>query len=473
MSNHPHATRPRWLLLVLAGLLVVGVGAAVPLISSGASHLPAGGTSQPTAITAPIERRQIVDAIDVEASVSRQFQTPVRIQSVPAVGRPIVTGFSLEPSAQVTEGTVVVEVSGRPVVALQGRLPAYRDLRPGDSGPDVRQLQLALVRLGYPNTDPPGEFESSTARSVERLWRSLGYTVVLTDENYVVQSRHLQDAVAQARRSLKLLRLDLEQAEVAQEQAQMGPNQRDREVGVAGPGGEGASAFDSAAAVARARIYLNGARDGLEAAIAAREEYLEVNGPTVPANEVVFVPRLPAVLAAAAAPLGSDPAESHLTLASGPLRLTAQLPPTTAAQVHPGLAAVFDCGGTRVNAKLRTLREIVKEVESANKPQSRPARAIFQVHRRFSLRGAGSCSGTIVLRKTALGPVVPVSALMTAADGATTVETLDSSDRLTSVAVDVLLAAEGWAAIRAAGGDELAGNRVVVGHVLAAPESLL
>ena len=55
-------------------------------------------------------------------------------------------------------GDVLVEVTGRPVIALTGPLPAYRDLVVGDIGPDVAQLEQALAAIGF----DPGEPDDDT-----------------------------------------------------------------------------------------------------------------------------------------------------------------------------------------------------------------------------------------------------------------------------------------------------------------------
>ncbi|MEU5780233.1 hypothetical protein [Micromonospora lupini] len=74
---------------------------------------------------------------------------------------------------QVRSGRVVAEVSGRPVIVLPGRFPAYRELKSNDEGPDVRQLQQALrPRYGTPIT---GKFDPRTASDLRRLYKSIGY----------------------------------------------------------------------------------------------------------------------------------------------------------------------------------------------------------------------------------------------------------------------------------------------------------
>ena len=60
-----------------------------------------------------------------------------------------MTQVAVDIGDEVLEGTRLIEVSGRPVFALQGDVPVYRTLTPGMAGADVAQMQVALARLGY------------------------------------------------------------------------------------------------------------------------------------------------------------------------------------------------------------------------------------------------------------------------------------------------------------------------------------
>jgi peptidoglycan hydrolase-like protein with peptidoglycan-binding domain len=59
-------------------------------------------------------------------------------------------------------GEVAMTVDGRPVFVLPGAIPMHRDLRPGDTGPDVRQLERALQRLGVSPGPVDGRYDAST-----------------------------------------------------------------------------------------------------------------------------------------------------------------------------------------------------------------------------------------------------------------------------------------------------------------------
>lgn len=78
----------------------------------------------------------------------------------------------------IRQGGVLYRLDGEPVLLLYGRTPAYRDLAEGATaddvtGPDVRQLNAALVALGYATTDQldptSDEFGWETKAAVKRL----------------------------------------------------------------------------------------------------------------------------------------------------------------------------------------------------------------------------------------------------------------------------------------------------------------
>ena len=77
----------------------------------------------------------------------------------------------------VANGEELAEIDGQPLFALTGTVPAWRDLTPGESGPDVTELQKALASLGYyDDGDTPGYFGSATEYAVSLYYEHLGYT---------------------------------------------------------------------------------------------------------------------------------------------------------------------------------------------------------------------------------------------------------------------------------------------------------
>lgn len=85
----------------------------------------------------------------------------------------------------VSEGQVLYDVSGSPVVLLYGTTPAYRTLSEGatdsaTSGADVANLNYDLVALGYLTSaeiaSEPSDFTAYTKAGVEKLQAALGVT---------------------------------------------------------------------------------------------------------------------------------------------------------------------------------------------------------------------------------------------------------------------------------------------------------
>jgi peptidoglycan hydrolase-like protein with peptidoglycan-binding domain len=70
----------------------------------------------------------------------------------------------------IARGDELYRVNERPVTLLLGTIPMYRDLAPGNSGPDVRQLEANLQKLGYAGFAADNQYSSSTATAV-RTWQ--------------------------------------------------------------------------------------------------------------------------------------------------------------------------------------------------------------------------------------------------------------------------------------------------------------
>jgi Putative peptidoglycan binding domain len=76
----------------------------------------------------------------------------------------------------ISNGEKVAEIDGEPLFALAGPVPAWRDITPGESGPDVAELQRALASLRYyQGGDTPGFFGAATQDAVSLYYEHLGY----------------------------------------------------------------------------------------------------------------------------------------------------------------------------------------------------------------------------------------------------------------------------------------------------------
>lgn len=128
-------------------------------------------------ITVPVEEGQLLDEFVVAGVAQRTGDISINVAGGDAEqGDVAITSeLPLDVGDDVENGTVLMEVSGRPLIALQGEIPAYRDLVEGESeGPDVEQLQEALQ--GIYGTPVTGKFDERTAADVRQLYDGRGYS---------------------------------------------------------------------------------------------------------------------------------------------------------------------------------------------------------------------------------------------------------------------------------------------------------
>ncbi|MCT2593507.1 peptidoglycan-binding protein [Streptomyces sp. N2-109] len=78
------------------------------------------------------------------------------------------------PGATISIGEPVLNVDGRKVPLLYGGTPLFRELKPGVEGPDVRQLESSLSRLGYVGFTVDDEYTFKTAQALKRWQKHLG-----------------------------------------------------------------------------------------------------------------------------------------------------------------------------------------------------------------------------------------------------------------------------------------------------------
>lgn len=140
------------------------------------AHRAASATPpSPSLVTAPVTAGPLLDSATFSGVLSRETVLTVTGPTArPGVSRQVITKVPVKTGQSVRSGQVVAEVSGRPVIVLSGRFPAYRDIGDGDEGPDVRQMQQALrARYGTPVT---GRADSRTLADLRRLYRAIGYS---------------------------------------------------------------------------------------------------------------------------------------------------------------------------------------------------------------------------------------------------------------------------------------------------------
>jgi peptidoglycan hydrolase-like protein with peptidoglycan-binding domain len=168
----------RWraALVVTVVVAIVAAAFAVAGVWKGTTAPGAGGAGAFKTSTAMVTRRTLVSQTQVSAtladagSYSVVNQAPGTLTGLPAVGKVVRQGHAL------------YQVDGQPVVLLYGHVPAWRTLSAGMTGTDVRELNTALVRLGYASAAALGPragwdyFSSETAYALEQFQAHLGIT---------------------------------------------------------------------------------------------------------------------------------------------------------------------------------------------------------------------------------------------------------------------------------------------------------
>ena len=165
--------------LVVVAVIVPAVAFLVGRgISSTEQKVADATPPDPTVLTAEVTAGPLVDAF-VAAGLVEQADT-VGL-SVEPRGGAVVTALPWQAGDTIPAGSVVIEISGRPLFALRGEFPAYRTLGPGMSGPDVAQLQQALGLLGHDLIET-GDYDQATAAAVAALYAKAGYEPAVVPE---------------------------------------------------------------------------------------------------------------------------------------------------------------------------------------------------------------------------------------------------------------------------------------------------
>jgi peptidoglycan hydrolase-like protein with peptidoglycan-binding domain len=177
--------RRRIFVLAVVALVVVAVAGALLLataIKSPAQQAAETKAPAQTQLTVPVQKTVLSTTVLAQAVVG-----PPREVSPSSIGggggsasqdiQQIVTKIYRTSGSYVGQGMVILEVAGQPFFVLQGTVPAYRNLEPGESGEDVSELQEDLGSLGYGlGSDTLGDFGPGTSAAVDAYYQAIGYT---------------------------------------------------------------------------------------------------------------------------------------------------------------------------------------------------------------------------------------------------------------------------------------------------------
>ncbi|SPL99016.1 Putative peptidoglycan binding domain 1 [[Actinomadura] parvosata subsp. kistnae] len=160
--------RGRRVLVWAAAALAVTGGAGAALLLADADGPREPPPAPPGPARASVERTTLTERKTVRGRLGYAGRTDV---TAAAPGR---LTWRPRPGRVVRPGQRLYQVNGEDVILLRGGQPAYRRLRTGDEGADVRQFEQALAALGYTGFTVDGEYTALTADAVRRWQRDRG-----------------------------------------------------------------------------------------------------------------------------------------------------------------------------------------------------------------------------------------------------------------------------------------------------------
>lgn len=463
--------------LVGAGGWFAGSQMQSPADAAASRRAPEAG-----AVTVAVERRKLTATVIAQGGV--EFGAPHGISLSGSVGPAGGSGegeatqrVTKLPQAGATlrEGSVLMQVNGRPVFVLRGSIPMYRALGPGSSGDDVRQLQRALRRIGHDPGAVTGDYRQGTASAVGRWYQGKGFQA---QQPSVADQQQLGD-----------LEAAVTQAQLAVLAAEGGGGE-----GGGGEGGKGGSGTASPPASGEASaLELRAARQQLDRANAALSAFTATYGTKVPAGEVVFLPELPVRVDKVKARLGDTPDGEVATVTSSDVVVRAVVPGADGSALREGMTARIETpDGTRVRGVVAqvggtgTQADAGKDAEDAGGDEkdaggaepgaeagdessvdpSAPVQLVISVPDPGSLRNQSGGTAKVTIEVGASKGavlVVPVAAVHTSADGKARVQ-VDRDGKVLNVPVTVGLSAAGQVEVTADDGSLDEGDQVVVGR---------
>lgn len=452
------ARRRRWVVAVaLAAVLlgVAGVGASM-VIKSPAQAAAEARAPKEDVLTAAVERRVLVSSVitrgQVRAGQTVSVSPQVSGGDKGAAGA-VITKLPVRAQDVLSSGRVLMEVSGRPVFVLRGKLPVYRDLRPGSEGDDVGQLQKALRELGHPTApDADGTFGAGTKTALASFYASIGYDPLPAQDDAAEGVGPAEQAVRSAERAL-------EDARDAAKDS--GPAAKNANV----PG-------DPHKAVRRAEEDLADAR-------AAYAEVQAKSGPMLPAGEAVFLEGFPARVDAVQGVVGAKVSGTAMTLSSGRLVVRAYVPEYQKGLLRAGQHVEVYSEATGVSARAEVTRvadtqtvpapsSATSGTDSGGAPAAGPVGFLVQItpDKALDARLAGQDVRLTIEAASTGGKalVVPVTAITAGADGRTVVTVLAGSGGRERVEVRPGTSGDGFVAVVPVVKGALgAGDRVITG----------
>lgn len=421
----------------MAGIAVacaaLGWGAA-QLVRSPAQVAADAAPPPASVITAPVELRQLNETVVTRGAVGPSGTVQAGLRA-PTNGEAVVTAVHVRVGDEVVAGQVLLEIAGRPVFAIEGTVPVYRDLVPGSEGEDVAQLQRALTAMGFPVSDD-GVYGVSTKNAVRAWYERAGYDPAEATLDVEERIASAQDQVRGAERAVE--------------------DARDTLASAPEP--------DRAAAermVVRADEDLANVRVTLAKIEAAA-------GAAVPSAELVTVSAFPATVREVELAPGDPVGDGALSLSTGDLTVSASLGASQAGLVREGQTVELTAEALSQTATGR-VHDITAESAGtdATMPGGAPGSTLLVVpDSPLPREWNGQDVRVTIVAASSAGEVlvVPLAAVSADSGGRTRVVVVGEGESRRDVEVTTGLSGEGFVEVSPVGAAPLEpGDRVVVG----------
>ena len=491
------------LLCVLALMAVMASGGWVAGMRIESPAEVAARTAPPTPSLILVQVEERVLSSNIVTRGTARFGLPQPIAIAPSPLKPNRAGFITTLPArntQIREGSVMFSISGRPVLVLQGEVPAYRDLVPGISGTDVRQLEQGLQKTRLRSRSDRWDLRREDQFCGEQMVQIGGVMSHLgrRASSWPISERSKRLWPMQLKSGCRppappLLQISASKLRAPRSQqaekaalAEIEAGIAERELAARDPRKLAASRSAAEAKIEAGRAALKAAKtqgaltvqealeakkiaefdarlaaDRLDRVAAELDMAQRQLGVQVPVDEIVFLPALPVRVQEVTGAVGNSTNGPVLSVTDNQITIYSSLALDAAPFVKPGMEVLIDEPAYGVKAK-----GIVEKVESTP-----GTHGVDGYHIYFSVRvdhapaplDGFSLRLTIPIKSTNRAvTTVPLSAIFLAADGTSRVQ-VDNNGTLTSLVVEPGLAANGYVEVTARDGTLTPGQFVVVG----------
>lgn len=151
-----------------AGVAAIGVDKVLDTLGVNSFGSKAAANDTPPPATAKVTRETLRQTQDADGELGYGPSTTV------ASRKPGTVTWLPDGGDTVKRGDPLFAVDTLPTTLMYGKAPAYRDLKVGDEGTDVKQLESNLDKLGYDGFTVDREFTAETATAVKQWQDDLG-----------------------------------------------------------------------------------------------------------------------------------------------------------------------------------------------------------------------------------------------------------------------------------------------------------